>query len=201
MRVDWIALDNYKQMKKEIRTFVAIKIQPGQKLLKQVSSFKEQFKDDRINWVSDDNLHLTLRFIGNTTREQLYTLVDALEVFVESCSPFSFELKGCGYFNGKGKPRVLFVKVKELEQLKQMAEGIEKCVVSCGFQNELKPFRPHLTLGRIKYLENRNRFIAVMDEMEVISYQHVEVSEFILYQSILSTEGPSYKRIKTFEIK
>lgn len=188
-------------MQEEIRTFIAIKINPGPELKTQFREFKQLFKSERINWVQEDNFHLTLRFIGNTNRDQLYTLVDRLEKVVAGQASFQFKIKGAGYFKSKGSPRVLFVNIVEEEKLIQLVEKVEAAVVSVGFQKELKPFRPHLTLGRIKYLEDRTLFCQMMDELPQTEYQKVEVREFILYQSILRPEGPVYKPIQTFRLQ
>ena len=188
-------------MKEHIRTFVAIKIKPEQKLIDQFRSFKKLFKNERINWVPEDNFHLTLRFIGNTTREQLYKLVEKLQEEAANQDKFSFSIASAGYFESKGNPRVLFVKINEEAALKELAEKVEEAVVATGFHPELKAFRPHLTLGRIKYLENRSRFTSILDELPEQKYQHVDVSEFILYQSILSADGPSYNVIQIFQLR
>jgi len=83
----------------------------------------------------------------------------------------------------------------------QLAKEIEEQVVTCGFDREEKTFRPHLTLGRIKSVENRNRFFSILDEMPTEEYQKVEVKELILFQSILKQTGPEYRSIKTFLLK
>ena len=150
-----------------------------------MNSFKDQFIGEKINWVPGNNFHLTLRFLGNTNREQLHELVDAFEHTASKVKAFTIELKGAGYFKSKGKPRVIFLRVLESGQLEDLVTMIEKDVVSCGFHKELKPFRPHLTLGRIRRLENQSNFVAVLSNMETISYQEETVASFILYQSIL----------------
>ena len=186
-------------MKDVIRTFIAIKIQPEQKLIDQRAKLKQLFKNERINWVSEDNFHLTLRFTGDTTREQLYALVDGLEALTPQFKPFEIKVEGAGYFSAKGKPRVLFVKVACPEMMNDLVAGVERTVQEAGFHRELKPFRPHLTLGRIKYLENNNRFFEILDTMPQLEYQRQIVNEIVLYQSILRPEGPVYKTIQKFE--
>ncbi len=188
-------------MKDTIRTFIAIKINPDPVLIDQLSEFKRLFKDERINWVPEDNFHLTLRFIGDTSREQLYELVDRLEEVASNQNSFKFKIEGAGYFKSKGNPRVLFVKIVDEGALKNLAEKVEVEVVASGLHAELKEFRPHLTLGRIKFLDNRNRFYASVDELPQREYQTVEVSEFILYQSILRSKGPIYKPIRIFKLQ
>ncbi len=187
-------------MKQEIRTFVAIKIVPGKKITDQLNRFKRTFRNERINWVDNDNFHLTLRFLGNTTREQLYQLVDGLEEVARDLNSFDLDIKGTGYFKSKGQPRVLFVKIRESESLSQLALAVEECATDSGFNKELKPFRPHLTLGRIKYLTDKTTFFSLVDKLAEVDYQSFPVSEFILYQSILRPEGPEYKIIRKFEL-
>jgi len=188
-------------MKKEIRTFVAVKIVPGKEILNQMNRLKKTFWDEQIKWVDTNNFHLTLRFLGNTTREQLYQLVDCFDDLSGSVNSFDLNIKGTGYFKSKGQPRVLFVKINESETLNQLAQAVEKCAVAAGFEEELKPFKAHLTLGRIKFLQNKTKFFSLVDELAETEYQQVHVSEFILYQSILRPEGPIYKVIKKFELK
>ena len=188
-------------MREHIRTFIAIKIAPNKEILKLLQHFKNLLSNDRINWVDSNNFHLTLRFIGNTTRQQLYDLVDRLEYLFSDKSKFEIKLKGSGYFKSKNQPRVLFIKLNESEDLLKLVPEIEEQVVACGFNGEQKTFRPHLTLGRIKSVENRNRFFSILDEMPTIEYQKVEVKEIILFQSILKQTGPEYRPIKTFPLK
>jgi 2'-5' RNA ligase len=186
-------------MNTEIRTFVALKIHAENKLLKQISLFKETFKKERINWVAEDNFHLTLRFLGNTTKEQLYELVDCLQHLACNTHSFPLEIKGAGYFCSKGNPRVLFVKTTHSNELMELTQGVEEVVVAIGFHAELKPFKPHLTIGRIKHIESASSFYSKIDEQAEITYQNILISEFVLYQSVLTTQGPIYKSIKTFK--
>lgn len=187
-------------MEKEIRIFVAVRIETGENLREQFRRLKKLFSDDRINWVPEDNFHLTLRFIGNTNQQKLESLQTRLKEYVAGIAPFNLTLRGVGYFKSKGSPRVVFTKIVESEKLLELAKSVELAVVATGFQEELKPFRPHLTLGRIKHLNNLNRFLSIVDEIPEETFQKVPVSEVILYQSILRPEGPQYKPIKKFQL-
>ncbi|MCK3686378.1 RNA 2',3'-cyclic phosphodiesterase [Maribellus sp. YY47] len=188
-------------MDKEIRTFVAVRITPGKELLDQFRKFKSIFRDDSINWVAEDNFHLTLRFLGNTSGLQAEQLSERFEEVASSFTSFEFAVKGAGYFKSKGSPRVLFLKISDAEKLSALADKVEAAAVAASFSEEQKAFRPHLTLGRIKHLNNRNRFCSVVDDLPEVLYQQVKVSEFIYYQSILRPEGPIYKPIKIFRLK
>lgn len=188
-------------MKDTIRTFIAIKISSEEKLKGQLQSLKTLFKDERINWVDPDNFHLTLRFLGETSREQLNLLHPKLQQLSSQFKQFNFDISGLDTFGNKGNPRVLFVNIQFPEELEKLVKDIENAVVSVGFHSELKPFRPHLTLGRIKHLSNRSLFIKEVNQIPNSNYQSVQVSEIILYQSILRPSGPEYKPIHKYSLQ
>jgi 2'-5' RNA ligase len=187
-------------MREHIRTFIAIKVVPHQLLLEQIGALKTAFKNERIRWVEPDDFHLTIRFVGNTTREQLYYLVDELATLEKTMGSFNLEIKGAGYFTSKDKPRVLFANVSESERLIQLVQKVESVVVAAGFHPELKEFKPHVTLARIKRLEQTSSFFETMKRVSNQTFQHVVVRDFVLFQSILKPEGPIYKTIKTFNL-
>lgn len=188
-------------MKDKIRTFIATKVHPEQKLLDQLNEFKKQFKNERLNWVPAQNFHLTLRFLGETTHSQVLELDKKLELLSAQFKAFDIQILGTGSFGPKGNPRVIYSNIQFPDEMRILASEIEKVAVSIGFHEELKPFRPHLTLARIKNLNNRTQFLQAMNEMPQIKYQSVRVTEFILYQSILGTEGPVYKPLKTYQLQ
>uniref|UniRef100_UPI003216E061 RNA 2',3'-cyclic phosphodiesterase n=1 Tax=uncultured Draconibacterium sp. TaxID=1573823 RepID=UPI003216E061 len=187
-------------MQQEIRTFIAVKIHPEEKLLEQYRIFRKVFVGETIKWVDDDNLHLTLRFLGHTTQDQLSALVGRLEEVAEAGRSFQLKIKGAGYFKSKGQPRVVFLRIADSDSLSALVTELEENVVAVGYQEELKVFRPHLTLGRIRHLKNKNKFYSFMDKLDDADFQTVDVKEFILYQSILSPEGSLYKVIKKFKL-
>ena len=82
-----------------------------------------------------------------------------------------------------------------------MVSEIEEQVVGCGFHAEQKTFRPHVTLGRIKKVEDKNRFYTLLDEMPIREFQKIKVKEIILFQSILKHDGPEYRPIRTYRLK
>lgn len=188
-------------MREHIRTFIAVKISPNNKILNVLEHFKTLFSTERINWVDTDSLHLTLRFLGNTKRLQLYELVDRLETLFSEKLKFEITLEGTGYFKSKNQPRVLFLKIHESGELLQLVSDIDKQVIACGFIDQQKTFHPHVTLGRIKWVENRTRFFSLLDEMPNTEYQKIEVEEITLFQSVLKQTGPVYRPIKTFSLK
>jgi 2'-5' RNA ligase len=129
-----------------MRTFIAIKITPERKLFDIFSTLKKSLDGEAINWVDINNLHLTLRFLGETTHEQTLEIVKFLENISLNYHPFLFSLKGVGFFKSKNQPRVLFLSVDNDVMLKQLSAEIEEGIVSLGFGREERAFNPHLTV-------------------------------------------------------
>ncbi len=183
-------------MKDTIRTFIAIKITPGKKLGEIYSAFKKSLNDDLINWVDFDNLHITLRFVGETSKEQAKQITGILDAISERYQPFQIDITGVGVFKNNSKPRVLFFSVGNDKVLKQLTGEINEKLVSPGLFPEKVNFHPHLTIGRIKYINDKNEFYSLVNRYADNKIQQVVVSEIIFYRSILSSSGPTYKPIK-----
>jgi 2'-5' RNA ligase len=184
-----------------MRTFIAIKINPEKRLLDIFSTFKKSLAGEIINWVAINNLHLTLRFLGENSQDQVAEIVKSLESVSEYFQPFQFELKGVAVFKNKIQPRVLFLSIEDDFRLKQLAADIEEKIVSPGFSREEKAFNPHLTLGRIKFIQEKDVLYSLVNKYKNTFIQQVTVAEIIYYQSILSSDGPTYNPIKIIKLK
>lgn len=188
-------------MEKSIRTFIALKIIPDKSFIQLYSRLKDNLKDENIKWVEQNNFHLTLRFLGITSATQVNEIKTALENTADKFESFSFNLKGLGYFISKGKPKVLFAKVEETKILKLLASEIENQIVRFGLKKESREFNPHLTLGRIKFLNEKHRFYLLIQKFSETEFQKVKISEIIFYQSILNSANPIYKPIKIVKLR
>lgn len=187
-------------MEKILRTFIAIKIIPDHNFIQLISLLKTKLKDHKIKWVDENNFHLTFRFLGNTTSDQIENIKSKLENITGKYKSFPLNLKGLGYFESKGKPRVLFVKTEKSQTLEMLAEEIKNHIIPFGFKEGNLEFKPHLTLGRIKFMKDKNSLISMLQNFEDTEIQKIYVSEIIFYQSILSSTGPVYKPIKIFKL-
>lgn len=189
------------KMEKTIRTFIAIKVIPENKLKSFFGNAKSTLLDESIKWVDENNLHITLRFLGETSEQQVEKINQALEKIAHQTERFSIKLKGAGYFRNKGLPRVLFINMDEIIKLEFLAGSIENEVQKAGFVPEERAFKPHLTLGRIKFLKNVDRFIHFANDWKDSEFQNINVNEIIFYQSILNSKEPVYKPLGKFKLK
>lgn len=188
-------------MDKKIRTFIAVKISPEPELLALFRSFKELLAGESINWVDEYNLHLTLKFLGDISQNQVEEIKSILKEICSGMNSFSFELYGCGFFKAGRKPRVLYAGIKHLAALEFFFFELENALFKLNFQKETRDFKPHLTLGRIKLIKGKVQFLEAVEKYKTLKIQRVNVSEIILYQSILKPEGPVYIPLETVKLK
>lgn len=134
-----------------LRTFLAIDLPSS--LHSAIGQKEENLKRvlTGINWVKSGNLHITLKFFGDTPESKINEIQQVVEQAVNGISPFEITLRGFGVFPDKRVPRTVWTGIEgEIQVLEDLAAQIELAVVPLGFPQEGRPFRPHLTLARIK---------------------------------------------------
>lgn len=142
-----------------------------------------------INWVSEEQRHLTLRFIGEVDGEAFREIKAALrEVEVE---PFDLLLEGVGHFPPRGQPTVLWAGVEKNESLIRLRNKIENTIVQLGFEAEKRKFSPHITLARLRNapLPAIGAFITRHAQFKTEPF---DITEFQLFSSQLTSKGPIY---------
>lgn len=183
------------------RLFIAADIIEGEKLIDLFVKLKEVLSEDGIRWVNSNNLHLTLKFLGETEELLIPSINEKLYDVTADFNPFIFQLKGLGYFGSKNDPRILFIKIENGEVLKRISICINEKLKETGIEKEEKDFNAHLTLGRIKSLKNRKKFYTEIEKYSNNFIQEVEINKIILYESFLTREGPIYKVVQKFPLK
>lgn len=182
------------------RIFIAVRIIPEQKLLEVFSSFKNMLAKDSVKWTEISNIHLTLEFLGDTDDDKITVLSAMLKEKCSSFAHFSFNLKGSGIFKSIRDPRTIWMGVDLSERLQDLKKNIQTGLADAGFKTGDKPFSPHLTLGRIRYLRTPDSLMKVLEMYKDTFIQTVGVNEVILYQSILKPSGPLYIPLGIFPL-
>ncbi len=184
-----------------MRTFIAIKINPELLLLDKIDKLKKDLANEPIKWVEKQNLHITLKFLGETSEEKSLYIKDILMNFAGKQYPVSVFPAGIACFKSRGMPKVLFVNFKNGESLQQLADSIDDLLLPLGFEKEKRPFKPHLTIARIKFLKNKKAFFEAVSHLQDISLQPSIISEIIFYQSLLKPEGPVYLELGKYSFQ
>ena len=150
-------------------------------------------------WVKRPQLHLTLRFIGEVETPKFKAIGDTLrEVQAQA---FEMRLQGVGRFPPKGASRVLWVGVDETPPLLALFQQIEGALAKLGYSPEDRPFSAHITLARFKEPPNRDDTDSYLNKHKLFQTEVIPVREFILFSSLLSPQGPSYKAERTYPLE
>ena len=182
------------------RTFVAIKLPISKQTAELVEDIKVQLSDEKIKWVDTWNMHITLYFLGDTDEELIGDIGEALKEKLKDFKSFIIQCKGLGIFKNIYNPKVLWFGIKKLEVLKYLKEKVDNVLEEFGFAKEEREFKPHLTLGRIKYIKNQLDLKNILSQYKDADIQEFKICEVVFYESQLTPAGPIYKVIKKFEL-
>jgi 2'-5' RNA ligase len=104
-----------------------------------------------VKWVGPQGMHLTLKFLGEVDETLLPGVTRALETACRGRAALELELRGCGAFPGRGRPQVVWLGLGgQVEELAALAGAVDAAMAALGFDPERRPFRAHLTLGRVR---------------------------------------------------
>lgn len=164
------------------RLFVAIDPPPG--IREQLGTLCCGLPGAR--WVEPEQLHLTLRFIGDVDGSVLIRVQEILAAV--RVGAFSLRLEGIGFFPPRGSPRVVWVGIRKNEQLLHLHNRIESVLVRAGLAPEDRKFSPHITLARLKNTP-ASRIGAYLAQHGLFITEEFQVNEFLLYSSVLNSRG------------
>ncbi|ADG83149.1 2'-5' RNA ligase [Thermincola potens JR] len=155
----------------------------------------------RIKWVERQNLHLTVKFFGDISEQQIGRLKDMIPERLSSVGSFRFKLTKIGGFPNLKNPNVLWTGVCDPgSNLARLHEIIDKIAEEIGLARDAKKYIPHLTLGRLKKQPEKVFHLSPQGTVEGITGLTVHVGEVILYESRLTPTGPVYKSLARFPL-
>lgn len=180
-----------------MRAFIAIDLSAEIQgaLARQQAAFQDASPDAR--WTRPEGTHLTLKFLGEISDQQVSQVTAALSA-LPSFPPFAVEVKGFGFFPDARRPGVFWAGVAAPPDLTELAGRIEDSMEKLGFARERRAFNPHLTLARFKIPRPQPRLRALVEQQADTSLGRFEVSEFFLFESRLSPHGAEYRRVARF---
>jgi RNA 2',3'-cyclic 3'-phosphodiesterase len=182
------------------RVFIAIKTDAEAELLRMISSSKALLASERIKWVDPANIHLTLAFLGYTEEKRIKILGTMLKEKCAGFHDFEFVLAGAGVFKNYRDPKVIWAGIRSSDRLSELNNAIASGLKEEDFNVEVRPFRPHLTIGRIRSITDAENLKNVLARYKETEFQTVPVKEVILFESILMQTGPLYKPLGKFNL-
>jgi RNA 2',3'-cyclic 3'-phosphodiesterase len=183
------------------RLFIAWKVHPNPELFKAFQHIKDELKNEKIRWVSSDNMHITLLFLGDTEETIIHTLDHTVEQLLSNTQSFKYAVAKFGVFKNIQNPTVLWFGIKAEETASLIKITLDRAVPDLGIQIEQRAFKPHLTLGRAKLINNKAPIKELLLHYENNVFMEEQVSEIVLYESILRPGGPEYHALKTYPLK
>ena len=184
-------------MKQKVRTFVAVQISSAVRggARRLIERFRAAGAE--VKWVAPENLHITLKFLGDVDAKEIHRVCKAVQDAVADAAPFEFEVRGAGAFPKPNRPRTVWLGIAQgSEEMIDLNKRIEPALEKLGFRREARRFQPHLTIGRVRRggpaVAELGRLIGEQADVEV---GLTKVGEVIVYSSQLGRSGPTYEAL------
>lgn len=184
-----------------MRTFIAIELDPRLKrpLLRLLRS--ELPRSREVRWVTENQLHLTLKFLGEVRDDQLSAVCQAAEQACAAVTPFPLRISGLGVFPAPRNPRVLWCGVVDPTQsCRAWVEAADPRLADLNFKPETRAFTPHITLGRSKSSVGAEVLREALETVSLPETEEMTVDRVIVFESILRPSGAVYKPLATLPL-
>lgn len=186
---------------KAFRTFVAVLI--DEHLKKSICGVQREIRQlaPDVKWVAPENLHVTLKFLGDVTEDVLPDVFAAVERAAASTAAFELSVSGLGAFPNPRNARVVWVGIeKGRDELVGLASSVESELVATGFAQEEKPFKAHITIGRTRPGRGPGRLADGIARIDAGSLGSQQISSVSVMRSDLQPGGPVYTVVKTVQL-
>jgi 2'-5' RNA ligase len=182
---------------KTIRSFLAL--DPPEEILREVGEVQNRLKkliQGDVRWVRPEAIHLTLKFFGDIPECDVANISAVAGKAAAEVGPFDLAIGGAGVFPDPHRPRIIWLGMNgEVARLVTFQQGTEQSLQEIGFPRGERPFRPHLTLGRIKTPKGLIGLTGVLEKGETYMAGRFTASGLGLFKSDLTPRGASYTRL------
>jgi len=152
-----------------------------------------------VKWVISDNLHLTLKFLGNTPEDQIVEIGRIGAETASGFAPMEFDLQGLGAFPSPARPRIIWAGLGgDVDRLAQLAGRLDQALSSLGFEPETRRFSAHITLARARRKQRVPSIVEQVEKMGGATLQAFTAGEMTLFESTLTRQGPIYAVLERF---
>ncbi|CAB49026.1 RNA 2',3'-cyclic phosphodiesterase [Pyrococcus abyssi] len=156
-------------------------------------------RDAKIKFVERENLHITLKFLGEIDEATAQEIKEILAEIAKRHKKHEVRVKGIGVFPNPNYIRVIWAGVENDEEIRKIAEEIDKALSKLGFKREEK-FIPHVTIGRVKFVKDKLGLAEKLRELSNEDFGTFRVEAIELKKSTLTPKGPIYETLARFEL-
>jgi 2'-5' RNA ligase len=185
------------------RVFIAVDISEEVRAAatQYTETLRHEFPDVRVGWERPEKLHFTLKFLGNLDDARLGDLTAAVAAAAIAVEVMQLELAGTGAFPNPRNPRILWLGVYDPSSaISKLAEAVESECARVGFPRESRPFRPHLTIARVKEPHKARQLAEAHYGLGFGPIPFV-VNELTIYESELRPTGSVYSKLAVFPLR
>ena len=174
------------------RTFIAIELPPDvrARVAQHIAGLRHELPDVRASWSREDNLHLTLKFLGNVAVADITKVSGAVASATKSISSFELTISECGTFPPHGRPSVLWIGA-QASGLQALHAAIDLELAAAGFPRDSRPFHPHLTIARLRQSQGARQLADVHKNLEFAPIAFA-VSDVVVFKSELLKQGSKH---------
>lgn len=188
-----------------LRAFIAIEIPHSIKqAVHQATSTLRAELGTCIRWVSPANIHLTMKFLGDTSPSQVDLLTQTLRAEADSVPAFDVHVGGLGSFPNTKRARVVWIGVQAPAGMDALARGIESACVRLGYESEKRGFSPHLTIGRVRQdasTADAQKIRRALEAATIDSLGTARVDSVHLFKSDLKSDGAVYTKLSSAPLR
>ena len=189
-----------------LRAFIAIELPQHlqEAIEKQTARLRQVLGTDLIRWVPAQNMHLTLKFLGDIASTHVDFLKQLLTREATQHSQFDLQIGGLGSYPNSRRPRVLWVGLHAPADLTSLQKSIEAGTTRLGYEQEERAFSPHLTIGRVRQNISPSelpKIRAAMDNIQLGNIGTARVDSVHLYKSDLNSEGSLYTKLFSIPLR
>lgn len=178
-----------------VRCFISIELDEYiKRKISELIDFLRKYEAD-IKWVEPENLHLTLKFLGNTQLEKIQIIKEVLTNISKKIFPFYIKIQGIGFFPNKKYPRVLWVGLENKEKIIDIQKKIEADMSKIGYKKEEREFDPHITIGRTRSFTKISNLLECLDDYKKYDFGTLFVDRINIMKSDLTSKGPIYTKL------
>lgn len=178
-----------------IRTFIAIDISPA--VRRRAAVLQDKLRESEVNasWTDPENIHVTMQFLGDVDETLVPEVCKRVAAAAAPFAPFHASFAQAGAFPAADRPRTVWIGVDEgRENLVELHHAVQESLIEMRFPRELRTYKPHLTIGRIRDGGARRlRLTELLAHYHDFKADSCEVTEVLIYASYLERSGPTYQ--------
>ncbi|MDA8078492.1 MAG: RNA 2',3'-cyclic phosphodiesterase [Nitrospiraceae bacterium] len=184
-----------------LRCFIAAEIPEAvKKKIGETIQFLSRTNPD-VRWVPEGNLHITLKFLGSAEESVVEAITDSLKKNIAPYTSFYIKIAGIGFFPAGGRPRVIWIGVKDGVFMEELRKAVDSAMSAFGFPADDRPFSPHLTIGRVRSGKGMLMLLTKIEELQGTDFGDIEIRGITVMKSELKPSGAEYSSLAEIGLK